>query len=151
MKNPVWKSGLAAFPHRIRLVPKGFAGRLPLALIRSAALGFLLAAAACGSARREPTPEQELRYGARMGRQGYWREARFRFERVVAREPGNARAHNNLAVALEAGGEFAAAFDEYKKAVALDSADKSIHQNYTRFAEFYSAYTKKVGKVSPAP
>ena len=59
--------------------------------------------------------------------------------------------HNNLAVAMEAGGDFAGAFDEYKKAVALDSADKSIHQNYTRFAEFYTAYTRKVGKVSPAP
>jgi Flp pilus assembly protein TadD len=86
-----------------------------------------------------------------MGREGYWREARFRFERVVQREPGNARAHNNLAVAMEADGDFAGAFEEYKKAVALDSADKSIRQNYTHFAEFYTAYTKKVGKVSPAP
>lgn len=92
-----------------------------------------------------------MKYGARMGRLGYWREARFRFATVVARAPNSARAHNNLAVAMEAGGEFAAAFEEYKKAVSLDSTDRSIRQNYTRFAEFYSAYTKKVGKVSPAP
>ena len=104
---------------------------------------------------RDGPPGTHARAGAPLrrpdGTPGVWREARFRFERVVAREPNNARAHNNLAVSLEAGGDFAGAFDEYKKAVALDSADKSIHQNYTRFAEFYSAYTKKVGKVSPAP
>jgi Flp pilus assembly protein TadD len=106
----------------------------------------------CASARtKEPSPEKELRYGARMARLGFWREARFRFEKVVARDPNNARAHNDLAVALEANGEFPAAFEEYKKAVSLDSADKSIRQNYTRFAEFYTAYTKKVGKVSSAP
>jgi tetratricopeptide (TPR) repeat protein len=151
MNIPVWKSGPAAFPHRIRLVPKGFAGRLPMALVRIAALGLLVTAASCASGPREPKPEEELQYGAKMGREGYWREARFRFERVVAREPSNARAHNNLAVAMEADGDFAGAFEEYKKAVALDSVDKSIHQNYTHFAEFYSAYTKKVGKVSPAP
>ena len=102
-----------------------------MALVRIAALGLLLTAASCASGPREPTPQQELHYGSKMGREGYWREARFRFERVVAREPGNARAHNNLAVAIEADGDFAGAFEEYKKAVALDSADKSIRQNYT--------------------
>ena len=132
-------------------MPKGKSGRAPILLLRLGAIGLLLTAAACGSTRRDPSPERELKYGAKMGRQGYWREARFRFARVVAREPRNARAHNDLAVAMEADGDFAGAFEEYKKAVALDSADKSIRQNYTRFAEFYSAYTKKVGKVSPAP
>lgn len=118
-------------------------------------IGLALAGAmlsGCATGRtKEPTPEKELRYGARMARLGFWQEARFRFQKVVAREPNNARAHNDLAVALEADGEFAAAFEEYKKAVSLDSSDKSIRQNYTRFAEFYTAYTKKVGKVSSAP
>lgn len=86
-----------------------------------------------------------------MARQGFWREARFRFARVVARQPQNARAHNDLAVAMEADGDFADAFEEYKKAVALAGSDHGIQENYKRFAEFYTAYTKKVGKVSPAP
>ena len=100
---------------------------------------------------KEPSIHQEFEYGARMARQGFWKEAKFRFEQVVAREPNNARAHNNLAIALEANGQFPEAFEEYKKAVSLDSADRSIQQNYTKFAEFYTAYTKKVGKVSPGP
>lgn len=115
-------------------------------------LAGVLVLSACATGRtREPGPGKELRYGARMARLGYWQEARFRFEKVVAREPNNPRAHNDLAVALEANGDFSAAFEEYKKAVSLDSADRSIRQNYTRFAEFYTAYTKKVGKVSSAP
>jgi len=118
--------------------------------LRIALVATLAATAACASRASEPSVSREMRFGARMGRLGYWREARFRFARVVARDPNNARAHNNLAVALEADGDFSGAFDEYKKAVTLDAADKSIHQNYTRFAEFYTAYTKKVGKVSPA-
>jgi len=151
MNIPVWKRGPFAFPHRIRIVPKGFAGRLPMALVRIAALGLLMTAASCASGPREPTPQEELHYGSKVAREGYWREARFRFQRVVDREPGNARAHNNLAIAMEAEGDFAGAFEEYKKAVALDSANKDIQQNYTHFAEFYSAYTRKVGKVSPVP
>ncbi len=111
---------------------------------------LLLGGCATGRAK-EPTPEKELEYGAHMAKLGYWEEARFRFQMAVAREPNSARAHNNLAVSLEADGDFPAAFEEYKKAVSLDSADKSIHQNYTRFAEFYTAYTKKIGKVSSAP
>lgn len=104
-----------------------------------------------GSGLKQPSTHDEFKYGAHMAREGFWEEAKFRFQQVVAREPNNARAHNNLAVALEAHGEFAEAFEEYKKAVSLDPADKDIQQNYTKFAEFYTAYTKKVGKVSPAP
>lgn len=115
-------------------------------------LAALLVLGGCATGRsQEPSAQRELEYGARMAKLGFWQEARFRFEQVVAREPNNARAHNNLAIALEADGDFPAAFEEYKKAVSLDSADKSIRQNYTKFAEFYTAYTKKVGKVSSAP
>ena len=116
------------------------------------AAAFLAAACGCSSSQ---TPTQkastQLRFGAKVAREGYWQEARFRFEHAVALDPNNARAHNDFAVALEAVGEFGAAFDEYKKAVSLAGNDTSIRQNYTKFAEFYSAYTKRVGKVTPAP
>ncbi|HET9795625.1 MAG TPA: tetratricopeptide repeat protein [Thermoanaerobaculia bacterium] len=113
--------------------------------------GALLLGGCATGRTKEPSPEKELQYGARMARLGYWQEARFRFQLAIAAQPNNARAHNDLAVAFEANGDFPAAFEEYKKAVSLDSADKNIRQNYTRFAEFYTAYTKKVGKVSSAP
>ncbi|MGH9441345.1 MAG: tetratricopeptide repeat protein [Thermoanaerobaculia bacterium] len=112
---------------------------------------FLFAACGCSSSTAPQKASAQLRFGARVARQGYWQEARFRFQQAVALDPGNPHAHNDLAVALEAVGEFGAAFDEYKKAVSLAGADKAIHQNYTKFAEFYSAYTKRIGKVNSAP
>ena len=66
-------------------------------------------------------------------------------------EPDNARAHNNLAVSLEAIGDFAAAFDEYKKALEI-APQKHLHpKNFPHFAEFYTAYTRTLGKVTNAP
>ena len=54
-----------------------------------------------------PTPEgarPRSPSGLDVARKGLWREAAFRFEQAIAKEPNNARAHNNLAVALEADG-----------------------------------------------
>ena len=67
------------------------------------------------------------------------------------RTPNNARAHNNLAVALEASGDFAQALAEYKKALELEPNNNYIRRNYARFAEFYTSYTKTTGKASGAP
>ena len=117
-----------------------------------ALLPLLLVAGGCSStSNSSDKAATQLKFGAKVARSGYWQEARFRFEHAVALDPGNARAHNDLAVALEALGEFGAAFDEYKKAVSLAAGDASIRKNYTKFAEFYTAYTKRIGKVTPAP
>lgn len=123
-------------------------------LQRLEALGAALLVMACGCASSKTPADnasRQLKFGAKVARLGYWQEARFRFEHAVALDPNNARTHNDLAIALEAVGEFGAAFDEYKKALSLAGNDKSIKQNYTKFAEFYTAYTKRVGKVNPAP
>ena len=115
---------------------------------RGATLAILLAAAASGCASSgKPTAEQEFKFGAKMALHGNWREARFRFDQVLKVEPKNARAYNNLAIALEAMGEYTAAFENYKKAVELAPGDKDIHQNYSRFAEFYTVYSKSIGKA----
>jgi Flp pilus assembly protein TadD len=110
----------------------------------------LVASAACSSSR-PPSTSREIKFGARVAQHGYWREARFRFEKAARQEPANARAHNDLAVALEALGEFGAAFEEYKKAVALDPGSRAIQRNYAKFAEFYTARNKTVGKAAHAP
>jgi len=83
-----------------------------------------------------------------VARKGLWREAAFRFEQAIVKEPANARAHNNLAVALEATGEYARALAEYKKALDLDPKDTHIRRNYARFAEFYTSYTRTTGKAT---
>ena len=113
---------------------------------------LLVAAGTCGAGCSSGTAgtSTQISFGANVARQGLWREAAFRFEKAVAAEPKNARAHNNLAVALEATGDFARALDEYKKALELDPRDNYIRRNYARFAEFYTSYTRTTGKAAGA-
>jgi Flp pilus assembly protein TadD len=112
------------------------------------ALGAFLIASGCTSYSRPEKAKTQLAFGSNVARRGLWREAAFRFERAVEKEPNNARAHNNLAVALEAGGEFARALAEYKRALELAPGDTYIRRNYARFAEFYTSYTRTTGKAT---
>jgi Tfp pilus assembly protein PilF len=109
---------------------------------------FLLLLAGCTSYSNTGSATSQLAFGANVARQGLWREAAFRFEQAILKEPGNARAHNNLAVAYEATGEYAKALAEYKKALELDPKDTHIRRNYARFAEFYTSYTRTTGKAA---
>jgi len=113
--------------------------------------GVVAMAAGCSSYTRTDKAQTQISFGSSVARKGLWREAAFRFERAVQQEPNNARAHNNLAVALEAEGEFARALAEYKRALELDSGDSYIRRNYARFAEFYTSYTRTTGKASGGP
>jgi Tfp pilus assembly protein PilF len=103
------------------------------------------AAAGCSSGGGTGT---QIAFGAKVARDGLWREAAFRFEKAIAADPRNARAHNNLAVALEATGDFSRALEEYKKALELNPTDNYIRRNYARFAEFYTSYTRTTGKAA---
>jgi tetratricopeptide (TPR) repeat protein len=114
------------------------------------AAALLLIASGCTSYSQTERAKSQIAFGSEVARKGLWREAVFRFEQAIAKEPANARAHNNLAVALEATGEFARALEEYKKALQLDPNDSYIHRNYARFAEFYTSYTRTTGKAAGA-
>jgi Flp pilus assembly protein TadD len=113
-------------------------------------IAVFLFASGCTSYSHTENAKSQIAFGARVAREGLWREAAFRFEQAIARDPNNARAHNNLAVALEASGEFARALVEYKKALDLAPNDNYIRRNYARFAEFYTSYTRTTGKAAGA-
>ena len=108
-------------------------------------------AGACSSYSPPERPSTQIAFGTAVAKKGLWREAAFRYEQAVAKDPNNARAHNNLAVALEASGDFARALAEYKKALEIDPNNNYIRRNYARFAEFYTSYTKTTGKATGAP
>ncbi len=114
------------------------------------AVALLLGCSSCASYSRTEKAKSQIAFGSDVARKGLWREAAFRFEQAITKEPKNARAHNNLAVALEATGEFARALAEYKKALELDPKDTYIRRNYARFAEFYTSFTRTTGKATGA-
>ena len=112
---------------------------------------LLIVAGACTSYSHPEKASTQIAFGSSVAKKGLWREAAFRYEQAVQRSPENARAHNNLAVALEASGEFGRALSEYKKALEIDPNNNYIRRNYARFAEFYTAYTKTTGKAAVGP
>jgi hypothetical protein len=102
----------------------------------------VMTAAACSSSRHDPRATQE-NFGVNMARMNLWREALFRFKRAVQMSPGDPMAHNNLAVAYEANGDFDNAAKEYREAMRLDKSNQYIQKNYSRFIEFTSRNKKR--------
>ena len=94
--------------------------------------------------------ETQRRFGVRMAKMDLWREAMFRFRRATEIDPSNAMAHNNLAVALEATGDYEGALTEYREALRLDRSNEYIQKNYSRFVEF-SQRSKKRETTAPPP
>jgi Tfp pilus assembly protein PilF len=113
---------------------------------------LLLAALGCGSSGDLSNADTQRRFGVRMAKMNLWREAMFRFRRAVEIQPDNAMAHNNLAVAYEANGDFDMALKEYREALRLDRGNQHIQKNYSRFVEFNQRSKKKsTPAVAPAP
>jgi len=104
---------------------------------------------------------ETLRFAAEMAAKGNWREARFRWERASAADPGDAQLLNNLAVAAEALGEPDHARELYSRAMSLptrrDSDAEKISENATRSARFWKgvvspeAVPADHGAASPSP
>jgi Flp pilus assembly protein TadD len=103
---------------------------------------LLLCFCAWCSSGKKPENAQE-NFGVRMARMNLWREAMFRFKRAVEMSPGDAMAHNNLAVAYEANGDFDNAAKEYREAIRLDKSNQFIQKNYSRYVEFTSRNKKR--------
>ena len=83
----------------------------------------------------EESSGRQIEFGLKVAQKGLWQEARFRFERAVALDPGNAAALNDLAVALEQMGDFDGARQAYEKALEIKPGDVYIQQNYDLFRE----------------
>jgi tetratricopeptide (TPR) repeat protein len=103
----------------------------------------LLLAIGCSHQSDLSRPASQDNFGVQMARLNLWREAMFRFERAIEINPGDAQAHNNLAVAYEANGDFEKARKEYLEALRLDRTNPYIQKNYSRFVEFLSRNRKR--------
>ena len=115
---------------------------------------FMVIVFGCRSGVDTSKPETQKKFGVRMAKMNLWREAMFRFERAIEINPADAQAHNNLAVAYEANGDFEKARKEYLEALKLDRTNPYIQKNYSRFVEFLSRNRKRQAatpKVTAAP
>jgi Flp pilus assembly protein TadD len=99
----------------------------------------------------EESSGRQVDFGLKVAQKGLWQEARFRFERAVAIDPGNAAALNDLAVALEQMGDFDGARQAYEKALEIKPGDAYIQQNYDLFREADDKRNRKAKKKRPQP
>jgi len=106
-------------------------------------IATLVLAIGCSHSSDLSRPATQDNFGVQMAKMNLWREAMFRFERAIQINPGNAQAHNNLAVAYEANGDFEKARKEYLEALKLDRTNPYIQKNYSRFVEFLSRNKKR--------
>jgi Tfp pilus assembly protein PilF len=111
-----------------------------------ATLAILALAGACSHHVDLRKPASQDNFGVQMAKMNLWREALFRFERAVEINPADAMAHNNLAVAYEANGDFEKARKEYLEALKLDRTNQYIQKNYSRYVEFLSRNRKRQQK-----
>jgi len=89
---------------------------------------------------RAKQAEEEMEFGYKAARRGYWQEALERFELADELPPNQPRILNNIAVALEANGRFEEARTTYQLALSLDPKNDRLQTNYARFLEFFSNF-----------
>ena len=87
--------------------------------LTTALAGTLAAVWGCSTSASGSGWQGQKAYGAKMAKQGYWREALFRFEKAAKESPDDAEIQNNLAVAYEANGETVKALAAYRRAIEL--------------------------------
>src|SRR5438132_5497703 len=115
-------------------------------LRRFTAAAAVVLAAGCAHHTDLTKPSTQDNFGVRMAKQNLCREALFRFRRAVEINPSDPMAHNNLAVAYEANGDFDSARKEYLEALKLDRSNQYIQKNYSRYVEFLSRNKKRQQK-----
>jgi tetratricopeptide (TPR) repeat protein len=81
--------------------------------------------------------KDDMEAGYKAAKRGYWQEALLRFQTANAKEPGQVRILNNLAVALEAVARYDEAKEVYEQAMEIAPADRNLSRNYKYFQEFY--------------
>jgi len=89
----------------------------------------LLSSIGCGIAN-DKLIEQYNAFAIRSAKANLWNEATLRWQRIIAIDPKNAKAHNNLGVAYEALERFAEAQAEYKKAIELEPGNEVYQINF---------------------
>ena len=88
----------------------------------------------------EKQASEELEFGYKAAKRGYWQEALERFELADELTPNQPRILNNIAVALEANGRFEEARTTYRAGLAIKPSDSALKRNFDRFEEFYATF-----------
>jgi Flp pilus assembly protein TadD len=119
-------------------------------------VGWILAAVmivgtglAVGGDPASKQASEEMKWGYKVARRGYWQEALLRFERANQLTPGKPHVLNNIAVAQEANGLFEDALVTYQTGLEIAPNDNGLRRNYARFMEFYENFVAPPEEEKP--
>lgn len=90
---------------------------------------------------------EELRFASEMAEKGLWREALYRWKKVLAARPDDPRLLNNIAVAEEALGMVEDARRDYRRALELGGG--RIEQVRANADLFFSRFEQKDNEGPP--
>ncbi|MGQ9618682.1 MAG: tetratricopeptide repeat protein [Candidatus Aminicenantia bacterium] len=80
---------------------------------------------------KKGSAEKNLKFGIVASQRGLWKEAIFRWKKVIELDPTNWKAYNNLAVAYEREGMFKEALNLYESALQYSRDNPYVKKNYT--------------------
>lgn len=88
-------------------------------------------------------------FGIENAREGYWEEAKFRWEKLLKIDPNDYIAMNNLGVYYESKGKFDIAIQYYSRALEISPKNKYIKINLERARKMKSRFEidKKMQEV----
>lgn len=86
----------------------------------------------CAGARDTARTEAYNRFAIKAAQTQLWNEAVFRWKQVIAIDPEDSKAYNNLGVAYEALGKTADALTAYERATELEPENKYYRLNHRR-------------------
>jgi len=82
------------------------------------------------SSDKKGDAEKNLKFGVMASQKGLWKEAIYRWKRVIELDPTNWKAYNNLAVAYEREGMFNEALNLYQIALQYSNDNIYVKKNY---------------------
>ena len=77
--------------------------------------------------------KSEFEFANKLAQDGLWKEAHYRWSKIVRSGKASAKIYNNMAIALEEMGKLDEAEKMYKKALATDPGNPTVKSNYDAF------------------
>jgi len=93
----------------------------------------------------------DFSFANKLAEDGLWKEAYYRWNKVLEAGRKDAVIYNNMAIALEEMGKFDEAEKTYQKALELAPNNQTIKTNYDRMKKFLKKEKNDEGKKEKIP